>query len=251
MSPADVSCLAPRSARNPKVASSEMLLFGAGWQTNDAGCEHRKFAVLILGALRHFGIVRARFRESPLDLAVDIQSIADRIVAADFHLQLTQETRATHPICKMMRHPGASLGAVVVGRGRADQRREVILPMHAFRHIGDAEFVGNPEPRMFLQLLPRHLVRADIQPAPSLRERDEAGDSHRTFYHGREFVTDVDILYIARSRAADFLGLVERENFREVLARVLHRRLLLHRFVFGAALAGGVALGAETTTLAL
>src|ERR1700683_4152647 len=101
MSPADVFGLAPRSARNRKVASSEMLLLDASWQTNDAGCEHRKFAVLILGALRHFGKMRARFREGALHLAVDIQSIADRIVAADFHLELTQETRVTHPIGKM------------------------------------------------------------------------------------------------------------------------------------------------------
>src|SRR5208283_1020975 len=87
--------------------------------------------------------------------------------------------------------------------------------------------------------------------ASSLRERDEAGDRHRTLDHGLQFIADLNILYIARGRSADLLGLVVCENLCEVLARIAHRGPLLHLLILGPALARGVAFGAEAPAIAL
>src|SRR5713226_9378283 len=99
--------------------------------------------------------MRSIFLEDPRHLAVDIERVADRIVAANLDMHMPQEPVVAHPVRKMMRHPGASLRAVVVSRRRSHQLREVVLPMHALGHVGDAELVWNPQPRMFLKLLPR------------------------------------------------------------------------------------------------
>src|ERR1700730_11851525 len=151
----------------------------------------------------------------------------------------------------MVRHPGATLWAVVVGGGGADERGEVVLPMDALGHVRDAKLVGDAESRMLLQLLPGKLVRADIEPAPSLGEGDKAGDGHRPFDHRRQLVADAHILDIARLRAASLLRFVMGEDLRQVVTRVLHRSLGFDRFILSPALARSVAFGAKAPAIAL
>jgi hypothetical protein len=58
-------------------------------------------------------------------------------------------------------------------------------------------------------------------------------------------------IVIARIGAANFLGFVERENFRQIVARIVDRLFLFDLVVLGAALARGVALGAKAPAIAL
>src|SRR5580704_14312342 len=57
-------------------------LLRAGGQAHGALRAHRQFAVLVGRGLRDLCVVRTIFRENPRDLAVDIERIADRVVAA-------------------------------------------------------------------------------------------------------------------------------------------------------------------------
>jgi hypothetical protein len=47
--------------------------------------------------------VRAVLREHSRCFAVDIERVADRVVAANFDREVTQETRVAHPVRQLMR----------------------------------------------------------------------------------------------------------------------------------------------------
>src|SRR3984957_8631675 len=220
-------------------------------EADGAGRKNGEFAVLLHRLLRDGGVMRAILGVSPRDLAVDIKGIANRIVAADFYFDMAQEAAVAGPVREMMGHPGAALRTVVVSGGGTDESCEIVLPMDTLWNIGDAELIGDAETGMLLQLLPGKFVGANIKTAPDLRERDEPGDGHGAFDHGLELVADLDVFDITRSCAADFLTFVESKDFREVLAGILDRGPLLGLSVLGAALARGIALGAETPAIAL
>src|SRR5262249_14410676 len=129
--------------------------------------------------------------------------------------------------------------------------RELVFPVNAFRNVGNTELVGDPQARMLLELLPRELVSADVEPAPSLCEGDEARHGHRALDHARQCVTDADVFDVARRRSTDLLRPIEREDPREILARVADRLLLFQRLVLRSLLARGVPLGAEAPSVAL
>src|SRR5262245_28557146 len=117
--------------------------------------------------------------------ALDSQGVALGIVTADLAVRTAQDAVVAHPVRQMMREPGAALGAVVVGAGRAHHRRELVLPVDTLGAVGNPEAVLDAEARMTMHLLPGELVRADVEPAPTLRVRDEARDRHRALGHGR------------------------------------------------------------------
>src|SRR5580692_2853251 len=151
----------------------------------------------------------------------------------------------------MMGHPGAALRTVVVSGGRANESCEIVLPMDALGNVGDAEFISDAEAGVLLHLLPGEFVGANIKTAPALREGDESGDCHGAFDHSLELVADLDVFDITRSCTPDFFTFVESKDFCEVLAGILNQWPLLGLSVLGAALARGIALGAETPAIAL
>src|SRR5262249_4105931 len=95
------------------------------------------------------------------------------------------------------------------------------------------------------------LVGADIQTAPSLRERDEAGNRHRAFDHCRQLFADRNVLGISRIWASNFLRFVQREDSLQVVARVGGLRFALYLVVFCASLTRSIALRPETPAIAL
>ena len=109
-------------------------------------------------------------------------------------LRVAQEAVVAHPVGEVVGQPGAALGAVVVGAGRADLERELLFPVHALGTIGNAEAVLDAEAGMGVLQLPGELVGADVEAAPALGVGDEAGDRHRALHHARQRLAFGDVL---------------------------------------------------------
>src|SRR5262249_46238165 len=144
-----------------------------------------------------------------------------------------------------MREPRAPFRAVVVRAGRPDQHRELRLPVHALGTVRNAETVLDAEARMARDLLPREPVRADVESAPALRERDEAGDRHRALGHRGQAFAVHDVVPVAWCGAADLFAGVETVDLVELVVGIALRRPRLDGRVLAATLPRVIAVGAE------
>ena len=150
---------------------------------------------------------------------------------------MQQETVVPHPVGQVVGHPRTPLGPIVVGTGRADSGGELVLPMDAFRTIGNVEPVRNAKPRVGVDLFPGQLVGPDIEPAPALGIGNEAGHSHGPLDHGRQFVADGQVLDACGSRVL-LRGLRGRSAAVGVVVRLDEERSsdLITEFVIGKAM---------------
>ena len=187
------------------------LLFRSRRQAHDALREHRQFTVLVGRLLRDLGVMRAVFGENARHLAVDVKRVAHRIVPADLDVDCAENRRrpsswsgdaTSRSIAPAHSRMPPAFRPASPGR----------LPNARVRGRRDTELVRDAQSRMLLQLFPGELVGADVKPAPSLRECDKAGHGHRPLHHRLQLVAGLHVLDIARSGAADFLGLVKRER---------------------------------------
>src|SRR5262249_25511289 len=85
----------------PAIVLSVWRLPARG-QTNDSISQYRQFIVLVGRPLHDLGIVRSIFLERSLHFAIDIERIADRIVATNLHFESTQKPMVAHPVGQMM-----------------------------------------------------------------------------------------------------------------------------------------------------
>src|SRR5947207_1251740 len=199
----------PATATLPRSVRALIAATRSFRQLHEAAADHGQLAVLVARFLLDLDEVAAVLHELPDDGAVDPQRVAFGIVAADLAVRTTQDAVVAHPVGQVMREPRAALGAVVIRAGRAHHRRELLLPVHALGTIRNLEPVLDAEPGMTIDLLPRKLVRADVEAAPPLRICDEAGDRHRPLRHRREALPLAHVTPAARQRAADFLVRIE------------------------------------------
>jgi hypothetical protein len=86
-----------RRGDTPSNLAKSWRLSSAGRETDGAGRKNRKFAVLLHRFLRDGGVMRTIFGVSPRDLAIDVKGIPNRIVAADFYFNMTQEAAVAAP----------------------------------------------------------------------------------------------------------------------------------------------------------
>jgi hypothetical protein len=105
-----------------------------------------------------FHQVLAVLDELARDGAVDEDRVAIGIVAADLALALAQEAVVAHPVGHVVGQPRAALRTVVVGAGRADLERELLVPVHALGAVRHAEAVADAEPGCGLHLVGRSLL---------------------------------------------------------------------------------------------
>ncbi|KAG1257036.1 hypothetical protein G6F65_016063 [Rhizopus arrhizus] len=151
----------------------------------------------------------------------------------------------------MVRQPGIAFRAVVVSARGADFQREILFPVHALGHVGNAEAVGDAHAGVRVDQLPRKLVGADVQAAPALSEGDETRHRHGAFEHHGQGFAFLHVFPIAGGGAAHFFLRIQLVGFLDFLGAVAAGFASAHRFVFAALFAGVVALGAEAPAVGL
>ena len=116
-------------------------------QFHDARAHRRQLAVLVVRLLRDFHQMLAVRDELAGDRALDEQQVAFGIVPPHLARGAAQEAVVAHPVGELVREPGAALRAVVVRAGRAHFQREVLFPVHALGHVGNAEAILDADAR--------------------------------------------------------------------------------------------------------